>query len=120
MCKKAVPEDTKTCTECNVIYNRSGPVQGWLGLASYDYSEVKAKLNNALREYMLRIPRFMDGTDTDEDVKAIEELLHLYDTYVVLPTHGHITTQSLLHSVRLREGNSTFIKGDNWQECTIS
>lgn len=120
VCQKAVPEETKKCAECKVTYDHTGPIKGHPGLVAYKYSEVKARLDSALREYMLRVPRFMDGTDTEEDVKAIEELLYVYDTYVVLPTHGHIATQSLLHSVRLREGNSTFAKGDNWQECIVS
>lgn len=120
VCTKAVPEETKKCTECKITYDRAGPVEGRPGVTTYDYSEVKTRLDNALREYMLCIPRFMDGTDTADDVKAIEELLHLYDTYVVLPTHGHITTQSLLHSVHLKQGNCTFIRGDNWQDCMVS
>lgn len=120
VCQKTVPEDTKKCTECTVTYDHYGPVEGRPEVTAYNYTLVKERLDIALREYMLRVPRFMDGTDTEEDVKAIEELLHMYDTYVVLPTHGHIATQSLLHSVRLREGNSAFVRGENWQDCIVS
>lgn len=120
VCQEAVPEETKKCDKCDISYDRDGPVEGRPGVVAYNYCKVKERLDSALREYMLRVPRFMDGTDTSEDVAAIEELLYVYDTYVLLPTHGHIATQSLLHSVRLREGNSAFVRGGNWQDCIVS
>ncbi|XP_045135937.1 SET and MYND domain-containing protein 4-like [Portunus trituberculatus] len=120
VCGKAVLKESKKCQNCNIVYNHQGPLLDRPEVTIYDYPVMRAKMDDALEKYMMAVPRFMEGSDTPEDYTAIKELLDLYDTFVVLPTHGHIVVQSLLHAASLRKGTSAYVKGNCWNERLLS
>ena len=120
VCGKPVPKENKKCQNCNIVYNHQGPLVDRPDVTIYDYSVIRAKIDNALEKYTKAESRFTEGSDTTEDYMVIKELLDLYDSFVVLPTHCHITVQSLLHAVRLRKGTSAFVKGSCWNERFLS
>ena len=120
VCEKTVQKQSKKCHNCDIIYNRQGPLADRPEVITYDYPAMRIKLDVALDRYTSALPRFVEGSDTPEDFTAIKELLELYDTYVTLPTHGHIVVQSLLHAIHLREGTSAYITGDCRSDYVLS